>query len=190
MNKGTYNRERYLKNRERIKAASNKYYRTNREAQIKRRKKYRLENLEKEKAAQKKSYYKNRDKALALMKKYGKNNRSRISQYEKQRYHSDPVFRLRKNLRNRIRQAIKTNQKTGSVIENLGCSIEELKRYLESKFQPGMTWDNWGLRGWHIDHIKPLFLFNLNNPDEFKQAVHYTNLQPLWASDNRRKWKK
>ena len=66
----------------------------------------------------------------------------------------------------------------------MGCSISELKDYLESKFQVGMTWENHSQTGWHIDHIKPLSHFDLSDRDQFLQACHYTNLQPLWAKDN------
>ena len=45
-----------------------------------------------------------------------------------------------------------------------------------------MSWDNI-----HIDHIKPIFIFNLNNEEEFLQACHYTNMQPLLVSDNLKK---
>jgi hypothetical protein len=71
----------------------------------------------------------------------------------------------------------------------LGCSIPELKTYLESKFQEGMSWENWGIYGWHIDHIIPLDAFNLTNREEFLKACHYTNLQPLWAEENLKKGK-
>ena len=62
--------------------------------------------------------------------------------------------------------------------------MEELKIYLESKFLPGMTWDNWSKDGWHIDHVVPLASFDLTNKEQFDKACHYTNLQPLWAKDN------
>ena len=81
-------------------------------------------------------------------------------------------------------RAIKTNAKAGSAVRDLGCTIPELKAHLEAQFQPGMTWDNWSLKGWHIDHIKPLTSFDLTNREQFLQACHYTNLQPLWASEN------
>lgn len=96
--------------------------------------------------------------------------------------------KLRKKLhdyvRVRIIKAIKRGAKAGSAIKDLGCSVEEFKMYLESKFQPGMTWENWKLHGWHLDHIRPLSSFDLSNHEEFKKAVHYTNLQPMWANEN------
>jgi hypothetical protein len=105
----------------------------------------------------------------------------------KERYQKDTAFRLRSNLRTRLNKALKNNKKSGSVIRNLGCSIAELKTYLESKFQLGMTWDNWSRAGWHIDHIVPLSSFDLTNLEQLKEACHYTNLQPLWANDNLKK---
>ena len=65
-----------------------------------------------------------------------------------------------------------------------GCDISFLKNYLEQKFQVGMTWDNYGINGWHIDHIVPLISFDLTSVAEIRKACHYTNLQPLWARDN------
>jgi hypothetical protein len=73
---------------------------------------------------------------------------------------------------------------THSSIDYLGCEIEELRRYLESKFLPGMSWENYGRNGWHIDHIIPLSSFDLSDPGQFRKACHFTNLQPLWAKDN------
>jgi hypothetical protein len=75
-------------------------------------------------------------------------------------------------------------------VENLGCSISEAKQYLESLFLEGMSWNNHGLRGWHIDHIIPCHSFDLTNPEERKKCFHYTNLQPLWALDNMKKGNK
>lgn len=95
--------------------------------------------------------------------------------------------RLRKNLRNRLIRAVKHQARRGSAVRDLGCSILEFKKYIESKFQPGMTWGTWGRAGWHLDHIKPLSSFNLTDREQFLEACHYTNLQPLWASENVRK---
>ena len=67
----------------------------------------------------------------------------------------------------------------------VGCSKQTLRSHLESKFKPGMNWQNHGK--WHIDHIIPLAKFNPNKYDDIKKANHYTNLQPLWASENLKK---
>jgi hypothetical protein len=56
--------------------------------------------------------------------------------------------------------------------------------YMPALFQLGMHWGNHGLYGWQIDHIRPLASFDLTDPEQQKLAVHYTNLQPLWAFDN------
>jgi len=72
-------------------------------------------------------------------------------------------------------------------IELLGCSIEYLRSYLEQQFSPNMTWDNYGLYGWHIDHIIPLSYFDFTDPEQQRRAWHYTNLRPLWAADNLKK---
>ena len=81
--------------------------------------------------------------------------------------------------------AYKKKYKDGAV-KDLGCSIDELKIYLERNFQHGMTWDNYG-PVWHIDHIKPLCQFDLTDENEIKKVCHYTNLQPLFAEDNFKK---
>lgn len=103
------------------------------------------------------------------------------------KYGNDMNYTLALSLRNRLRMALKQNTKVGSTVRDLGCSIPELRVHLERQFQKGMTWDNWGLYGWHIDHKKPLASFDLRDRSQFLMAVNYTNLQPLWAIDNLRK---
>ena len=131
----------------------------------------------------------NKVKMLAKNKEYYEANREIIQAknktYWNNKYNNDMNFRLAKTLRSRLYEAIKNNQKIGSAIDDLGCSIEELKRHLESQFQGNMSWDNYG--EWHIDHIKPLCLFNLSDRIELTEACNYRNLQPLWAVDNLQK---
>jgi 5-methylcytosine-specific restriction endonuclease McrA len=59
-----------------------------------------------------------------------------------------------------------------------------VKAHLEAQFKEGMSWENWGVSGWHVDHIIPLSSFDLSDEKQLKKAVHYSNLQPLWAADN------
>jgi len=120
------------------------------------------------------------------------NNRDKKAQYEKtfrkDYYAKDSTFRLGLNIRVRLNNVLRKNKGyiagQNIALDNLGCTVEELKKYLESKFKPGMTWDNWSRDGWHIDHKKPLSSFDLTNPEHLKIVCHYTNLQPLWAEDN------
>jgi hypothetical protein len=104
------------------------------------------------------------------------------NEYTRERRKTDPTFKLTKNMRTRLYNALKGNSKSLRTFEVIGCSPEQLKKYLESKFVADMNWINYG--EWHVDHIVPLSKFNLTNPDELKKACHYINLQPLWAADN------
>ena len=127
---------------------------------------------------------------------YYKNNKetigARMLAYHADRKASDLGYYLRHRLSNRIRIAIKEGKgsKDNSTTELLGCSVDDVRVHLESQFTEGMTWENHGLLGWHIDHIKPCSKFDLTLDSEQKACFHYTNLQPLWAEDNLRKGNK
>lgn len=110
--------------------------------------------------------------------------------YENSRLKSDIQFRLQKNYRKRIYNALKrvNMYKSERTEKMLGCDIETLKTYLSSKFEDGMTWDNYG--EWHIDHIFPISKVDLTNEEEVLKVFHYTNLQPLWKIDNIKKGNK
>jgi hypothetical protein len=108
----------------------------------------------------------------------------RVQKYTKERYHSDPRFKIRRLITSRITRVLNGTAKSGKTLELLGCSREFLFDHLKTLFWPGMTWDNMGKDGWHIDHIVPTHLFNLTSPEEQRKCFNYTNLQPLWANDN------
>ena len=112
-----------------------------------------------------------------------KDSRRKKIAYQLNRKKNHLPTRLRENLKSRLRDLFRKPTKT-SIVKYLGCSIAEFKVYLESKFLPGMDWGNYGQRGWHIDHIKPLSAFS---DEEASSASHYINLQPLWAEDNFKK---
>ena len=147
-------------------------------------KSYRDVNKDRIKAYKKAYREANKDRIKEKDKIYYESNKDKIFSYYKNRLKTDIQYKLRHNLRARLKLAINNNQKIGSAVKDLGCTISELKSYLESKFQPEMTWDNWALDGWHIDHIKPLVGFDLTDRNQLLEACHYTNLQPLWATDN------
>lgn len=163
----------YSKNKEKVLVKKKQIYLSNKEAFSEKNKKYYQDNKEELRYNKKLYYEANKAKILA---------KDRIRDGIK--YANDPKYRLKNILRNRLRLAIKNGQKTGSAISDLGCTIEEFKQYIESKFQPNMTWDNWSLCGWQLDHIIPLYKFDLSNRDEFLKACHYTNMQPLWKEDH------
>jgi len=92
--------------------------------------------------------------------------------------------------------ALANDQKVGSAVRDLGCTVPELRTWLEARFYPhpetgaAMTWENWSPTGWHIDHKRPLISFILTDRGQFLQAGHYTNLQPLWAVEHKAKRRK
>lgn len=132
----------------------------------------------------------NREEILKKKKEHRKKNKKQIAEYKKyyhnKRYHEDINYRLLHNCGGRIRRLLKKEDDTRTV-DLLGCSIPELKQHLEKQFQEGMTWDNYGVKGWHIDHIIPCDSFDFTKEEDQRKCFHYTNLQPLWAIDNIRK---
>lgn len=121
----------------------------------------------------------------SFSKEYSINNKSQIANRVKNRRQNDINTRIANNLRNRVRQAVVIG-KSGSAITDLGCTVNQLKLHLESKFKPGMSWLNYGNGEgkWNIDHILPLSKFNLTDRDQFLLACNYLNLQPMWYLEN------
>jgi len=105
-----------------------------------------------------------------MRKHYRSKNVAKISESYRKRLKTDINYKLSCNLRCRLNRAIKNNQKAGSAVKDLGCSIPELKIWIEQQFKPGMTWENYG--EWHIDHIIPLSKFDLTDRKQFLKACH------------------
>ena len=143
-----------------------------------------------------KNYYKiNKGGVKEKKKEYYENNKQARLEYQRKykinRKLNDPLFKLTRNIRNAIRKSFINNgyKKTSKTFLILGCSFEEFKQHLESKFETWMTWDNYGLYngtanyGWDIDHIIPSSTA-LTEEDVIK-LNHYTNLQPMCSYYNR-----
>jgi hypothetical protein len=153
-------------------------------------KKWRKNHPEIRKATVKKYEENNRGKRVEYLKNYRIQNRTKINAYKVKRRQESIEYKISCYLRTRVYQALQRKKSSGSAIKDLGCSLEQLKQYLESNFHPGMTWENHKPDGWHIDHITPLASFDLTNREEFVKACHYTNLQPLWWNENLSKGKR
>ena len=164
------------------KKYSKKYYKTHKEQHHQRMKKWREEHKKEVKEYQKKYRETNKEKLKEYYKKYQETHKEKINLYSKNKRNTNINYRILCNLRKRIWEALKHNSKSKSTMNLVGCSIEYLKQYLESKFKLGMSWDNYGK--WHVDHIRPCASFDLSNLEEQRKCFNYTNLQPLWAEEN------
>lgn len=160
-----YKKKKYLENRKEIREKQKQYYQKNKEKLKQGSKNWRLNNLE---------YIRN-------------TNRIKL----KEKYYNDEAYKLIVNLRARVGIAIKKSksQKYFKTLDLIGCSITELRVYLEKQFKPGMSWKNhgFGRDKWNIDHIIPVASFDLTKEDEQKKCFNYKNLQPLWHEENARK---
>ena len=187
-----------------------KYYEENPDKIKEYLKKYYEENADKIKEASKKYHENNADKIKEYRKKYRENNADKIKEYKKKYYEENKCMHGKRqenckicnkylylvNLqRHQINRCFKNSnlKKTKPSISYLDCSAEYFNEYFEKKMDlwnehhdVKMTWDNI-----HIDHIKPINAFNLDDEEEFLKCCHYTNMQPLLAEDNlskRCKW--
>ena len=202
------------KNIERIREKNKLYSLNNKDTINQKEKERRINNPERFKEITAKSKLKHRDKILAKNKEYRINNKEKTKEYsqrpeviarrksnrlknkykinankrnkEKLKRATEPSYKLITNQRTRITGILKKH-KTNKTLELLGCSAEFLRKYLENKFQEGMSWENYGKYGWHVDHIIPCSSFDLTNIEQQQSCFHYTNLQPLWAIDNLKK---
>jgi len=180
------------------------YYQKNKERILKKQAEKRAANPE----YGKEYYAKNRDELRAKQAEYWAENADRFNdpEYWKQYYaenkaeiyrkmrayqKANPDVFLAMKLRQRISIAVKNAGGTKKAKTNqlTGCTYPQLRVYLEERFKPGMTWDNYG-RGkgkWQIDHIIPCTAYDLTNEEAQRKCFHYTNLQPLWMEENVRK---
>lgn len=154
------------------------------------RHKYQKENRDKDpekyKERQRKSYRKNIEKRKKSAKAWVKKNREKINAKSKEKRKEDPMFRVASNLRRAVSGCIeyKGFRKNSNLSKYLGCNSQEFKIYLESLFQPGMTWDNYGHGNnkWHLDHTIPLI--SAKNIEELYKLSHFTNIRPMWQKYN------
>lgn len=176
-------------NSQRILEKNRKWVKNNRDY-IKEWKRKWFQLIEKPKRKQRYKADKNyRNKCILRSKQYRTNpkNKEKINlwrRYFKEKNKNNQAYKILRNLRGRLRFVLKGKRKLQHTMDLIGCSREDLVNHLQSQFIDGMSWKNYGIDGWHIDHIVPCAKFNLSKLEEQKKCFHYTNLQPLWASDN------
>lgn len=127
----------------------------------------------------------NPEKHTTYHRNYRRGNKSYRKyrrEYTARRRKSEIHFKIAETLRSRLSCSIRSIPKTNKTLELLGCSIASFKLYLESKFEPGMSWGNYGK--WHIDHIMPISIFDLTKVKHRMACFHFSNMQPLWAREN------
>lgn len=188
-----------MKNKEKLNKKSIEYYYKYKERDATKKskysKKFREENRDRLNQLSKDWREENKDKLKMIKKKYRENNRDKINEYQRsymnKRLEIDPLFKLSHYIRKSIRESLKERgfRKTSKTQNIIGCTFNELKLYIESKFESWMSWDNYGLYngeskyGWDIDHIIPLS--SAKNEEDVIELNHYTNLQPLCSYINR-----
>jgi Prasinovirus endonuclease VII len=162
-----------LKFPEKVRAQDRAAHQRNRQARLRRSKDWAVRNRSKLK-----SYYRD------YLQKHRARIRVRLRNHSAHRMATDPNYKLRKLLSKRMRDALHGIGRADSVLGLVGCSIAKFRQHIESKFKPGMSWQNWNYRGWHIDHIRPCSSFDLTDEQQQRQCFHYTNTRPLWAVEN------
>lgn len=156
------------------------YHKKNSKIISEKNRKFRLENPEvnKEKC---RLYKKNNPD---YFKKWIEKNKEHRKKYINE-YNSNPKNKIKNSLRSRINEILNKKYNNPRTLELIGCDYDFFIKYIENKFTDGMSWDNYGYYGWHIDHIIPVSL--AKTKEDVYRLYHYTNLQPLWSKDNLKK---
>ncbi len=190
------------------KEKSHKWYTSHREMAAETSRKYKEVHAERTREIFHEWYEKNRDKAKARtiawqkaypekvkekMSKYKIANPEKVKEYRKKsaikgrlKRKANPKLRLNDTISSGIRSSILRGSKAGCHWEDLVCyTIDQLKKHLEKRFLPGMSWENYGTY-WHIDHKIPISVFNFEHPEDidFRICWSLKNLQPLTAKEN------
>lgn len=166
----------YQNNKEKIIEKSKFYYKNNREKILNIRKKH-------NKTIKK---YKRSKESILKKKEYEKSKKYKEKRNFKlrEKYKNDIFFKIKAILRSTLYKSIKRDKKCDQSFNLIGCTPREFKLYMEKQFDNTMSWENHGLKTWHIDHIIPIYTFDLTKEEEQKKCFHYTNMRPLSAKEN------
>lgn len=184
----------YENNKQAISERRKKHYECNKEQYSEKKKEYSLKNKQKISESGAKYYQLNKERIIQNVSAYRIENKDKLhkkkKEYVKKKLKEDPIFKTGIITRRLICQSFKRGKRVFSkktkTAQILGCSMAEFKSYIESKFLEGMSFDNHG--EWHLDHIIPIA--TAKTEEDIVRLNHYTNFQPMWASDNLKKGKK
>ena len=199
--KNAYQREWVKKNRDQKKEQDKKYREANREKIKAYHKEWRDKNRERLNEMARNRYKENpnmykelknryvsshQDQIKESNKRYREENKQKRTDYERIKRRTDPVYRFRTSFRCLITSYLRKKGYKGSktVWEIVGCDFETFLEYIKSQFDEGMTLENYGHKGecWNIDH--KIHICTAQTDDDLERLNHYTNLRPMWASDN------
>lgn len=175
-----------MQTKEQKQIANRRWYLKNRERIILRSKVWSQNNPSKSLEIKLRWLKNNPQKRLQVTKKYREAHRDYPAKWRRRKRSLDLNFKLECNLRNRVYCALRRENYSRNTLQLLGCPLEDFWMYLESRFQEGMTRENYG-KVWHIDHIMPCAIFDLTREDHRKRCFHFSNLQPLFGKENQRK---
>lgn len=169
------------------KIETKEYITTNSEVLSEKKKKYYIDNIEKIKTKNKINnkvwYESNKEKKLEYLKNWYKLNPDYNTNYHRNRRNSDILFKIITNVRRRTNLFLKEKNKSINTTELIGIDYISFREYFENLFYDGMSWENYG--EWQVDHIIPLS--SAKTKEEIYELAKYTNLQPLWRIDNKKK---
>lgn len=107
-------------------------------------------------------------------------NAIKARQRERLRGFKDPSHRMYRNVLRRTGMALRGR---ASPVSAVGCAHPELRDHMAVRFRIGMSWDRY--QQWEVDHVKPLS--SAKTLSELIALCHFSNLQPLWRSENLQK---
>lgn len=192
--KKLYDKEYRKRNKEKLREQKKKWVKENPDKV----KESKIKNKDAQRISDKKYALKNKEKIREKQREWVKNNPDKIrisnAKYHKNKLLTNNIYKLKHVIGNIIRDSLKRKgySKNSKSVDILGCTINDFKIYLESKFLDWMTWENYGNpkdgifelnKTWDIDHIIPLN--NALNEDDIIKLNHYSNLQPLCSYYNR-----
>jgi hypothetical protein len=130
----------------------------------------------------------NEERMAELQAKWFQENKEKINAKIRERLQTDIQFKLRRTVRNRIKYGLETKdvQKTQRTLEYVGCTIDDLMKWLSFCFTEDMTWENRSTY-WHIDHVIPVNKFDMENEQDVELCFSWFNLMPLPAKENQKK---